>query len=91
MSGPVADLGLIGLAVMGQNLILNTNDRIFFLPSNIKEDFVWNKPIPTTIKGHNFPPHQPSTTSFVYHPSSFNTQLQTIQITQPNTTYQDSI
>jgi 6-phosphogluconate dehydrogenase len=29
MSGPVADLGLIGLAVMGQNLILNMADNGF--------------------------------------------------------------
>ncbi|KFX86142.1 hypothetical protein V490_09204, partial [Pseudogymnoascus sp. VKM F-3557] len=29
MSGPVGDFGLIGLAVMGQNLILNAADNGF--------------------------------------------------------------
>ncbi|MCB0233878.1 MAG: hypothetical protein KDG58_06600, partial [Anaerolineae bacterium] len=29
MTVPVADIGLIGLAVMGQNLVLNMNDHGF--------------------------------------------------------------
>ncbi|KAG1866272.1 6-phosphogluconate dehydrogenase [Suillus tomentosus] len=56
MSAPVGDIGLIGLAVMGQNLILNMNDKGFTVVAYNRttskvDDFLANEAKGTKVQG----------------------------------------
>jgi 6-phosphogluconate dehydrogenase len=56
MSQPIGDIGLIGLAVMGQNLILNMNDKGFTVVAYNRttskvDDFLANEAKGTNVQG----------------------------------------
>ncbi|KIJ21563.1 phosphogluconate dehydrogenase [Paxillus involutus ATCC 200175] len=56
MSAPIGDIGLIGLAVMGQNLILNMNDKGFTVVAYNRttskvDDFLANEAKGTNVQG----------------------------------------
>ncbi|KAG9314545.1 6-phosphogluconate dehydrogenase [Chiua virens] len=56
MSAPVGDIGLIGLAVMGQNLILNMNDKGYTVVAYNRtttkvDDFLANEAKGTNVQG----------------------------------------
>lgn len=56
MSAPTGDIGLIGLAVMGQNLILNMNDKGYTVVAYNRtvskvDDFLNNEAKGTNVQG----------------------------------------
>ncbi len=58
MNNPSADIGLIGLAVMGQNLVLNMNDNgyavaVYNRTTSVTRDFLAGPAAGTQVSGHD--------------------------------------